>query len=156
MNVTATLFGQALTFGVLVWFLTRYLWGPMTQMMQARAARIANGLEAAERSKHELELAKQHAADSLRAAKQQAAEVIAGANKQATVIIDQAKEQARIEGQRQLDVAVAEIEQEKSRARQELRTEVVSLALATAEKILAREINPSVHGEYLDNMLKGL
>lgn len=156
MNITATIFGQLLTFGVLVWFVMRYLWEPMTQMMQDRTKRIEEGLSAGERGKHELELSQQKAADNLRKAKQDAAEIIASANKQASEIVEEAKNDARAEGQRQLHAAQAEIEQEKSRAKEQLREEVASLALACAEKVLAREVSADAHGEFIDQMIKEL
>jgi F-type H+-transporting ATPase subunit b len=156
VNVTATLFGQIGTFIVLVWFINRYLWEPMTKMMQDRATRIADGLAAAERGKHELELAGQRAAERLRNAKQEAADIIALANKRANEIVDEAKEKARLEGQRQLDAAKAEIELEVNRAKEHLREQAVGLAILTAEKILEREISPATHGEFIGNMIKKL
>lgn len=156
MNVTATLFGQIATFAVLVWFINRYLWDPMTKMLQARAARIADGLAAAERGKHELELAENRAAERLRNAKQEAADIIVSANKRANEIVEEAKEKARAEGQRQLDAAKAEIDLEMNRAKEHLREQTVTLALNMAEKILAREISPATHGEFIAKMLKQL
>ncbi len=154
MNLTATLLGQMLTFAVLVWFISRYLWTPMTAMLADRNKRIADGLSAADRGKHELELAQQRAADILRKAKQEAAEVVAVANKQASQIVDQARVEAKAEGQRQLEAAQAEIEQEKKRAQEHLYEQVVSLAITSAEKVLEREINAAVHAEFIENMIK--
>ncbi len=57
MSITATLIGQMVTFAVLVWFVMRFLWEPMTSMMAERTTRIADGLAAAERGKHEQQLA---------------------------------------------------------------------------------------------------
>lgn len=48
MNVTATLFGQMLTFAVLVWFIKGVLWEPMLKALEDRKKRIADGLAAAE------------------------------------------------------------------------------------------------------------
>ena len=48
MNVTATLFGQMLTFVVFVWFIKAYLWEPLTRAMEDRSNKIAEGLAAAE------------------------------------------------------------------------------------------------------------
>jgi len=156
MNVTATLFGQIATFAVLVWFVSRYLWEPMTKMLQARTARIADGLAAAERGKHELELAENRATERLRNAKQESADIIIAANKRATEIVEEAKEKARTEGQRQLDTAKAEIDLELNRAKEHLREHTVTLALNMAEKILAREISPATHGEFIAKMMKQL
>ncbi|HDN27309.1 MAG TPA: F0F1 ATP synthase subunit B [Thioploca sp.] len=156
MNITVTLFGQILTFVVLVAFVWRVLWGPMTQMMEARRVRIADGLAAAERGKHDLELAERRAAERLREAKQDAADIVAVAGKRGNEIIEEAKEQAQIEGERQLAVAISEIEQESNRAREDLRRHFGNLVLATAEKILEREIDAPTHSEFINKMVKKL
>ena len=40
MDINATLLGQALTFAVLVWFTMKFVWPPLTNMMDERAKRI--------------------------------------------------------------------------------------------------------------------
>lgn len=156
MNLTLTIFGQMLTFGVLVAFVWKYLWGPMTQMLEERTKRIEDGLSAAERGKHELELAEKKAAETIREAKQKASEVIASANKQADEMIEEARGKARTEGQRQLEAAQAEIAQEKSRAQEHLREHVVAMAITMAEKVLAKEVDATAHNEFLTQMAKEL
>lgn len=156
MSITITLFGQILTFIVLVWFITKFLWNPIIQMMEQRSKRIADGLAAAERGQHEKELAEKGAAERLREAKQDAMEIVASAHKQANQIIEDAKQKARIEGEHQLELARAEIEQESHRAKENLREQVVNLALAGAEKILEREIDATTHDEFLNKMVKAL
>jgi len=156
VSITITLFGQILTFIVLVWFIQKFLWGPITQMMEARSKRIADGLAASERGKHELELAEQRSGERLREAKQDASDIIVAANKRSNEIIEEAKEQGRVEGQRQIEVAVAEIEQEVNRIKEDLRRQFVNLTLATAEKILEREVDAAAHDEFLNKMLKKL
>jgi len=156
VNVTATLFGQMLTFAVLVWFVNRFLWEPMTKMMAERSKRIADGLAASERGRHELVLAERKATERLREAKQQAADIIAQANKRANEIIEEAKETGRVEGQRQLDAAQAEIEQESSRAKEHLRGQVSELVLEGVQKILEREVNSQAHGEFVTKLASKL
>lgn len=145
MNFTATLISQIITFGVLVWFVQRFLWGPLTNMMEERKKRIADGLAAAERGKHEKDLAEQRAKEFLKEAKAQSAEVVAQAQKRATEIVEEAKGDARAEGERLLAAARAEIEREVNQAREHLREQVAVLAVAGAEKILQREINADAH-----------
>ncbi|MCB1875454.1 MAG: F0F1 ATP synthase subunit B [Chromatiales bacterium] len=152
MDINATLLGQMITFAVLVWFVKRFLWGPLTQMMQDRQARIADGLAAAERGQHEQELAEKRAKELLHQAKDQAAEIIAQGQKRSNEIIEEAKDQARQEGDRLLAAAQAEIEQEANRAREQMREQVITLAMAGAEKILAREIDQEAHKGILDEV----
>ena len=153
MNVTATLIGQMITFGVLVWFINRFLWEPMTRMMEDRKKRIADGLAAAERGRHEQEMAESKAKDTLKEAKQQAAEIISQAQKRATEIVDEAKGDARKEGARLLEAARAEIDQEVNRAKEQLRSEVAKLAVSGAEKVIAREIDAKAHAALLDELV---
>jgi F-type H+-transporting ATPase subunit b len=152
--VTITLIGQILTFAVLVWFIMRFLWEPVTKMLADRQKRIADGLAAAERGERAQELAQNRAKDQIRDAKQQASEIISQAQKRAGEIVDSAKEDARQEGERLLAAAQAEIGQEVHRAREQLRDQVAKLAIAGAEKILAREIDLKTHQKILDSVAK--
>ncbi len=156
MSITVTLFGQILTFVVLLLFIQKFLWGPITQMMEARTKRIADGLAASDRGAHELELAKERATKRLREAKQNAADIITAANQRSNEIIEEAKEQGLMEGQRKITAALSEIEHEKNRVKEELQGQVVNLALATAEKILEREVDAEQHKEFLNSMIKKL
>ncbi|MBI3344537.1 MAG: F0F1 ATP synthase subunit B [Gammaproteobacteria bacterium] len=152
MNITVTLFAQMVAFALLIWFVNKFLWGPLTAMMEARQKRIADGLAAAEKGKHEQELAEKRAKDLLLAAKNQAAEIISQAEKRASEIVEESKGQGRAEGERIIVGARAEITQELNRAKEALRGQVVSIAIAGAEKILAREIDPKTHGDLLNQL----
>ena len=156
MNFNATLIGQMITFGLLVLFTMKYVWPPIVQAMQDRQKRIADGLAFAERSVREQELAKAKAAQMLKEAKQQAAEIINQAHKRANEAIEQSKLEARIEGDRQFVVAMAEIEQEVNRAREQLRSQVVSLAMAGASKVLKREVDEAANAALLDDLVAQL
>ncbi len=156
MNVTATLIGQMLTFSVLVWFVMRFLWEPLTNMLEERKKRIADGLAAAERGQHEQALAEQRASERLHEAKEKAMDIINNAQKRADEIVDEAKIQAREEGERLLAGAQAEIEQEKHRAKQDLKQQVSSLALIAAEKILQKEIDLQTHQQMVDQVAEQL
>ncbi len=80
MDINATLLGQMITFAILVWFTMKYIWPPILQAMHEREKKIAAGLEAAERSKHELEMAEHKAFSIIRDAKLQATQIIEQAN----------------------------------------------------------------------------
>ncbi len=152
MNFNATLIGQSITFIFFVWFCMKFVWPPIMNALETRKKQIADGLAAADRGKHELELAAKMAGDNLRDAKAQAAEVIARAEKRAAEIIEEAKSAAKDEGERQLAAAQANIVQESNRAREALREQVAALAVAGAEKILRREVNAQTHADLLGQL----
>lgn len=153
MNITATLIGQIVAFVLLIWFVNKFLWGPLSKMMADRQKRIADGLAAAERGKHEQELAEKHAKETLHKAKTQAAEIIAQAEKRASEIVEEAKGTGRVEAERLIIGARAEIDQEVNRAKEDLRGQVVTIAIAGAEKILGREIDAKAHGDLLNQLV---
>jgi len=156
MNFNATLIGQMITFAVFVWFCMKYVWPPIMTALEERKARISEGLAAAERGKHDLELAKHKAADNLKEAKQQAQDIINQAQKRASEIVDEAKDAARVEADRIKTAAESEIDQQINSAREQLRKEVSVLALGGAEKILGREVDAKAHSEVLDELVAQL
>ena len=153
MNINATLLGQAIAFFVFVWFCMKFVWPPIIAALEERKKKIADGLAAAERGKHEQELAEQRAAEVIAQAKQEAAAIINQAQKRANEIVDESKSTARVEGERIVAAANAEIEQEVNRAREQLRGQVVSIAVAGAGKVLKREIDAKAHDELLNEVV---
>jgi F-type H+-transporting ATPase subunit b len=154
MNLT--LIGQAISFAIFVWFCLKYVWPPVLKALEERESRIADGLAAAERGKHELELAEQRAGDVIRQGKDKAQDFITQAQKRADEIVEAAKVAAREEAERIKVAANAEIEQNRNQARDELRARVATLAVAGAEQILMREIDENAHREVLDKLAANL
>jgi len=149
VNINATLIGQAIWFAVFIWITMKYVWPPLQKAMADRQAQIAEGLAAAERGRHEQELAAKRSADELRQAKEKSAELVAQAEKRAQQIVEEAKGNATVEKDKIVASAQADIEQEVERAKQQLRERVAELAVAGAEKILRKEINASAHADML-------
>ena len=152
MNINATLIGQSITFLIFVWFCLKYIWPPIRNAMDERAKKIDDGLAAADRAQHDLELAKENIASKRQAAKREAAAIIEQANKRGAQIVEEAKEQAREESDRIKTAAQAEIDQEVNRAREQLRSQVATLAVAGAEQILRADIDAAAHQEMMDKL----
>lgn len=150
--MNATLFGELGTFAVLVYFVNRFLWGPVTGMLEERRKRIADGLAAAERGHHEHELAERRATEIIHEAREQAKEIIGLAERRASEVVEESKADARVEGERILAAQHAEIEQLANQAREQLRHEVARLAVAGAGQILMREVDADAHREVLDKL----
>ncbi len=153
MNINATIIGQIIAFAVFVAFCMKYVWPPIMQALEERKKKIADGLAAAERGRHEQELAEKRAQQVIHEAKEQASEIVAQAQKRGNEIVDESKANARVEGERILNSAKAEIDQEANRARDELKSQVGGIALAGAGKILGREIDEKAHTDLLDELV---
>jgi F-type H+-transporting ATPase subunit b len=152
MNINLTLIAQLIAFAFFVWFTKKFVWSFVMQALEERKQKIADGLAAAERGVREQELAEQRAKERLEEARGKAAEILAQAQKRADEMIDEAKTDARSEGQRLLHAARAEIDQEMTQTREQLRGEVVKLALLGAEQVLEREVDAGVHNDSLQKV----
>ena len=152
MNINLTLIGQSITFLAFVFFCMKFVWPALIGVMQDREKRIAEGLEAADRADKDLELAQKKATEQIHEAKEQAAQIIEQANKRASQIVEEAKEQASAEADRIKAAAGAEVEREISQAREELRGQVATLALAGAEKVLGESVDAKTHSAMLDKL----
>jgi F-type H+-transporting ATPase subunit b len=152
MNINLTLLGQTVTFIVFVWFCLKFIWPHIIKAMDDRKTQIAEGLAAGERGRHEQELAEERAVAVIREAKDQAKEILAQAHKRGDEIIDEAKGDGRVEGERMLRAAEAEIEQQANQTREQLRADVVKLSLQGAQQVLEREVDEKAHTEQLDRL----
>jgi F-type H+-transporting ATPase subunit b len=135
-----------------VWFCMKFVWPPILAAMAEREKKIADGLAAADRASHDLELAKEKAVERLKEAKEEAAGIIDSANKRASQLVEEAKGAAVVEADRVKASAQAEIEQESNRAREALRGEVAALSLAGAEKVLGSAIDQEAHKELVEKL----
>ena len=153
MNINATLIGQSIAFFVFVWFVMKYVWPPIINALNERKEKIAEGLAAADRGQKEQVLAQERATEVIKQAKAEAAGIISQAEKRRNEIIEDAKTAAVEEGERLKSSAQAEIEQEIQRAKEAIRVQVASIAIAGAERIVSKEIDSSVHEKTLDDLV---
>ena len=156
MSINATLIGQMITFALLVWFTMKYVWPPLMQALEERKKKIAEGLAAAEKGQHEMDLAEKRATGLLREAKDQAADIVGLAQKRAGDMIEESKQSAKEEGERIVTAARAEIDREIQKAREGLRQEFAGLAVTAAEKILRAEVDQKKHHALVDQLGEAL
>ena len=76
-------------------FCMKYVWPPILAAMAEREKKIADGLAAADRASHDLELAKEKAVERLKEAKHEAAGIIESANKRGNQLVEEAKDAAQ-------------------------------------------------------------
>ena len=156
MNINATLIGQTITFFLFIWFCKKFVWPPMVNAMGERQKKIADGLAAAEQGQQAQELAEKEAAKVIGDAKLQASEIIASAEKRGNIVVEEAKTTAASEKDRILASAETEVEQSIFSARETLRGQVSSIAVAAASKIVDKEIDESAHAGLIDDLVKQL
>jgi len=152
VSITSTLIIQMIVFLLLVWFTMSKVWPPIAAALDARAAKIREGLSAADKAKADLAAANQRVEKELSAARNDAAQRLADAERLAQSMIEEAKSKAGEEGAKIVAAARSEAEQEAIKAREALRDQVASLAVKGAEQILRREVDANVHAALLGQL----
>lgn len=152
MSVNATFIGQMIVFLILLWFIFKFVVPPISNAIDARSKRIAEGLAAADRGQKSLDDAKTRADEVIAEARTRANQIIDAASKRSNEIVEAAKHSAQAEGDRLIASAKQQIELEASRAREELRKQVADLTVRSAAKVLGREIDASKHADILGKL----
>jgi len=156
VDINLTLFGQSFAMIVFVWLCMKLLWPPILAALEERQAKIEEGLAAADLSQEKLVQAQSEADGIVDDARKQATGILDSAHARANEIVADGKSDGVKERDRQLTAAKAEIEQEANRAREELRGQVSAIAIASAEKILNREIDGTAHKDILGKLAQEL
>lgn len=156
MEINLTLIGQTIAMIVFVWFCMKYIWPPIMTAIEGRQTEIAEGLAAAERGRNDLAQARSESDKIIAGARDTARGIVDQAQARANDIVEQAKTAGDTERRRQVESARAEIEVAMNRAREDLRAQVAKIAVAGAERILAREIDANAHRDLLNRLANEL
>ena len=152
MDFNLTLIGQTVSMIVFVWFSMKFIWPVLMKVIEDRRKLIADGIAAGEKGQKELAEAR-HGSEAIMAeARQKAVQVVDLAHKRSGDLVAEAKNTALAEGQRLVAQAKGEIANEQARAKDGLRKEVSTLALAGAAKVLGREVDAKAHAKLLDEL----
>lgn len=152
MNLNATLIVQTIVFLVLGWVTMKFIWPPLIAALNERQKKIADGLAAADKGEKSLVDARSAADAIVKEAREKAVKIVDQANRRSNEVIDEAKGTAIAEGQRLVTEARSEVQLEQNRAREQLRKEVATLAVAGASRLLGREIDARTHADLLEKL----
>ncbi|MCH7811463.1 MAG: F0F1 ATP synthase subunit B [Chloroflexi bacterium] len=147
------LVAQLVNFFILLVLLRIFLYRPILNVLDRRAQRIREGLEAADKSKEQASQAEQEVAKQLEEARQQNQASIAQAQETASRIQEEARAQARREADALLERARGEIQLERDQAIAELRQEFADLTVSAAEKVIGQSLDRRAHERLIEEVL---
>ncbi|MEI8055306.1 MAG: F0F1 ATP synthase subunit B [bacterium] len=153
MDINVTLFGEMLTFAVLVWATMKYIWPPLTKVMEERQKKIAAGLEAAQQGQYALELAQKNIDKQLREAKAKVAIILDQASQQANNLVEEGRIKAQSECAKILAKSKLDIQQEINKTKQELQQQTADLVIAATEKILQQKIDTATQQKLINQLI---
>src|SRR5258705_4565822 len=140
-------------FLVLLYLLRRFMWGPITAILDQRAAKIREGLELTENARREREQLKQEVEKTVGEARREAAAIAERTTKAAEAAAADIRTQAKAEADRIREKGREDAQQLHDQALAQLRTEVASMVVLAASRILGKEISPEQHRALIERSL---
>jgi F-type H+-transporting ATPase subunit b len=153
INFDKSLIVQGINFLLLLVALKYLLFKPLVGKMQERTAAIQKSLEEAQAARADAARQQDENAARLRTASQEANAIREQALKEAAEEQRKLVEGAQAEARRLVEGARAQTEADIRRAREELRREVATLAVAVAEKLVRKSLREVDHRKIVDDAI---
>ena len=153
VDINYTLIAQIVNFLILVAVVSWFAYKPIIKIMEERQNKIAADLQNAENVKIEAQNVKKEYDRQLAEARSEAQVIIDKANKTAKEAYDQMLAQAREEQENIFRTAKEQIEREKANALLEVRSEVVSLSMQLASKVVEKKIDAEADQKLINEFL---
>ena len=156
IEINATILAQILNFLILVIILRAVAYKPVARLLQQRSNTIKGDLEKAEADRKAAEQTLEQYKVQLSDAHQKAQAIVDKANLTARQEHDAAVEETRREIERMKVSAQAEIENERNRAFEEMKSQIVSLSLAAASKVVSKNIDTKENDKLVNDFISKL
>lgn len=135
------IFWTGLVFLLLMFVLTKFIWKPLMGAVKNREENIQEALDMAKKTKAEMQELQTKNENLLKEARVERDQMIKEAKETSTRMIDEAKSKAKEEANKIVESARASIETEKNAAITELKSQVATVALEIAEKVIREELS---------------
>lgn len=134
-------FWQILIFVGLILLLKKFAWKPILDAVNDREQGIKDALLSAENARQEMQNLQADNQRILNEARAERDEMLKEAREMKEQIIADSKNEAQAQGQKMIEQAKEAIESEKNAAMAELKSQVSTLSLSIAEKLLKEELS---------------
>lgn len=145
---------QLLAFLGIVFIVWRLIYKPVKKILDQRADNVLENIQAAEKDKAELARKLEESDALVLAEKQKAAQIVADAEAASARAREAMLAEVKVEVAKEKARALAEIEQAKVDAHEQIQKEIVKVAMQASKEVLKREINPLDHARLLEDFIK--
>lgn len=152
VTMIATLINTLILFLVLKHFLFK----PVNKILDERKQNVEETYRQADEKLTEAARLESEYTEKLANAKAESAEIVKNATKRAQTRSDEIIAEAKSEASSLIVKANADIEKEKKRAVNQIKDEISDIALAVAEKVVEKEIDPKDHERLIESFISEL
>ena len=153
---SSLIFWEVLSFGILLFVLYKYAFPGVLSALEEREKKIKDSLDQAEHHRSEAERKLKEYEAKLNAAGKEAEGILAAAKERAQRLMEENEQRMTAEAERIKGDATREIDHERRKAIQDIRSHTTDLALMVAEKVVQRSLNEADHRKFADEALEAL
>lgn len=153
---SSLIFWEVVSFAILLYVLYKFAFPGILAVLEEREKKIKDSLDQAERHRSEAERSLREYEAKLNAASKEAEGILSAAKERAQRLLEENEQRLTAEAERIKGDATREIDHERRKAIQEIRTQTTDLALMVAEKVVQRSLNDADHRRLADEALDAL
>ena len=151
-----TIIFQILNLLLLMVLFKKYLFKPVTEILEKRQAEIEGHYQEAQQAETDAKAMKANYESKMAGARQEADRVIKTATESANAMSASIVEDARTQADQLKRRAQAEIDLERRRAFDEVKGELSGIALDIASQVIEREVNEKDHEAFINEFIKNV
>ena len=151
-----TVIFQILNLLLLMVLFKKYLFKPVTEILEKRQAEIEGHYQEAQQAETDAKAMKADYESKMAGARQEADRVIKTATESANAMSASIVEDARTQADQLKHRAQTEIDLERRRAFDEVKGELSGIALDIASQVIEREVNEKDHEAFIDEFIKNV
>ena len=145
-----------LTFLLLLFVLAKFAWKPLLKMLKDREELIRSSLEDAEKAKEELERLNAEGEAIVNQARSEAQTILSEGKAAATKLKEETLAGAKEQAKNIISEAEKQINVEKDKAINEIKSEVVNLSLNISKKLINKNLSPEDNKALIDESLSNM
>lgn len=150
---SSLIFWEILSFGILLWVLYKYALPPILETLETRERKIRDSLDQAEQNRVEAERKLKEYEAKLQLAAKEVEAILTEAKQQAQRLLEENEQRLRAESQRIKEETTQDIDRERRKAIQDIKTQSAELALLVAEKVIGRSLSDDDHRRFAQEAL---
>lgn len=153
---SSLIFWEVVSFGILLFVLYKFAFPGILSALEEREKKIKDSLDQAERHRSDAERRLKEYEAKLAGASREAEGVLAAAKERAQRLMEENEQRLTAEAERIKGDATREIDHERRKAIQDIRSQTTELALMVAEKVVQRSLTDADHRRLADEALDAL
>ncbi len=152
-----TIFWMLIIFGIVLFILKKFAWGPILKALKDREKSIADALNSAEKARKEVAGLKASNDQIIIEARREKEIILKEARDIKDKIVADAKNVANTEAQKSIESAKQQINAEKAAAINDIKKQVADLSVQIAEIVIKKQLeNPKEQEKLVEDLLKDL